>query len=279
MVRAPVLLALLCILGPAAVAAVPAAPLASGSAWDPATAVPLRGDPPPELTPEVHEKVLRAGAKGLGYDVAEDREVALPPDVRFIRPGAWMMSPSQCLMAFVHGSPGGYQMSTAGFCTSAGDPVILLGLPTLLVLVGRTSMSHDAGLGATWALVDISPSLDRHVDPGVPYWGGPEGGAYAGDGHDVQLVKLVGRRTGVLMPHVGAAVAPFPATTWACVCPGVLGDAGAPVLASTAGYPVGQALGFATHAFGIGQGLLGTRMTAVPAPVAEGGLGSLPAPR
>lgn len=242
-------------------------------------ATPLRADTPSGYTPEIHRKVLHAATRGLAYDPVEDREVPLAADLLFIRPGAWMWSPSLCTMGFVHGSPGSYKMSTAGHCTSVGQDVVIVAHPGVFVHVGRTSASHNSGVGDDWALVDISASMQRYVDTDVPYWGGPEGGSYTGDGRNVLLVKFVGRGAGVLTPRAGAATPPFGPAAWTCACPAFVGDSGAPALAATASYPIGQALGLATHLVAGGSGLLlGTRVTMIPVPVANGDLNPVPTP-
>src|SRR5207248_5942195 len=101
-----------------------------------------------------------------------------------IRPGAWLLlitknSIGWCSMAHVYGTPGAYQISTAGHCGKPGDLATAIGLvgnrnPVLLDF-GTFAVSHSAGLGADWALISIFPQDQPLVTPTIAFWGGPEG--------------------------------------------------------------------------------------------------------
>ncbi len=112
-----------------------------------------------------------------------------------IRPGAWLLLLSGggvgwCSMAHVYGSPGSYQVSTAGHCGKAGDTATVIAafgnrsVPVLLDF-GTFKTSHDGGIGADWALIDVDPAYQHLVSPTMAFWGGPRGmftktGAVAG---------------------------------------------------------------------------------------------------
>jgi hypothetical protein len=105
-----------------------------------------------------------------------------------IRPGAWLLlisgnSIGWCSMAHVYGSPGNYDISTAGHCGRNGDTATVIaafgnrdGLagPVLLDF-GTFRNSHDGGLGNDWALIDIFSRYQSLVTPTMCFWGGPRG--------------------------------------------------------------------------------------------------------
>lgn len=161
------------------------------------------GQPSPDwYTPELHERVIAAGSEG----------VALPADADVpasalawtgIRPGSWMFAPSWCTMNFVFGgdagtsgtkvkgngngngkqklsatstsSGSGWYIGTAGHCAEVGDEVVLLAAPGLLMNIGRTVKSYDAGIGKDFALIEIYPSMVQYVNPSMAIIGGPQG--------------------------------------------------------------------------------------------------------
>jgi hypothetical protein len=105
-----------------------------------------------------------------------------------IRPGAWLLlisgnSIGWCSMAHVYGSPGSYDISTAGHCGKTGDTATVIAAfgnrgdlagPVLLDF-GKFATSHDGGLGNDWALIDIFPAYQSLVTPTMCFWGGPRG--------------------------------------------------------------------------------------------------------
>jgi hypothetical protein len=123
-----------------------------------------------------------------------------------IRPGAWVLfindnSIGWCSLAHVYGSPGNYQISTAGHCGKPGDIATVIGavgdhrvggtpVPVLLDF-GTFQTSHNAGLGNDWALIDVFPQAQSLVTPTMAFWGGPRG-MYTSEG-DVLDVQLTGR--------------------------------------------------------------------------------------
>lgn len=242
-------------------------------------AVPLRADVPTWYTPEVHARVLAASARGAALDVANDTDVPVASPFLDIRPGALMISPSQCTMGFVHGAPGAYRMSTAGHCAPRKSEVVIVAAPGVLLAIGETEESRARGIGDDWALVRIAPHLQGHVEPGVALLGGPEGGAYGGGATTLSpvLVRHFGHGlvvgTGGTM-RVGVSTL---MTTRAFYFDGVAsgGDSGSPALvAGDLERPLGQAVGLLTHLIvsrpTLPSDIVGTRVTAIPVPVANG---------
>ena len=155
---------------------------------------------PAWYTPELHKRVIAAGAEG----------VPIPADANIpasglaftgIRPGAWMIFPSWCTMNFVFGGTSttttttttktkaagrtktasggsGWYIGTAGHCTEVGDEVTLIAAPGLLMNIGKTVKSVDAGVGKDFALVEIYPEMVKYVNPSMTHWGGPTGTNY-----------------------------------------------------------------------------------------------------
>lgn len=105
-----------------------------------------------------------------------------------IRPGALLLVIDQntigvCSLAHVYGSPGSYDISTAGHCGKTGQTATVVGAignrgglagPVLLDF-GQFQTSHDGGLGNDWALIDIAPQFQSLVSPTMAAWGGPVG--------------------------------------------------------------------------------------------------------
>lgn len=110
-----------------------------------------------------------------------------------IRPGAWLLLIDDkgigwCSAAHVYGSPGSYQISTAGHCGKTGDKAYMLGavggdgsgdlvtgLPVLLPIGTFSHSTGDAGIGKDWALISIAPEYQSLVTPTMAFWGGPIG--------------------------------------------------------------------------------------------------------
>src|SRR4051794_1102782 len=108
-----------------------------------------------------------------------------------IRPGAWLLTVTDkevgwCSMAHVYGTPGSYQISTAGHCGKAGDVGTVIGVVgdhkfagapvPVLVDFGKYSRSTgDAGIGKDWALISVYPQDQAMVTPTMAFWGGPIG--------------------------------------------------------------------------------------------------------
>ena len=245
--------------------------LADGS-W----AIPLKEPSPPFYTPEVHEKVLAAAEKGLGYDFEAHEEVALTTFL-FVRPGAWMLYPSGCTMNFIYGTPGSYQIGTAGHCGNVGQTVSILAAPNVAVFIGKIDKSVNQGIGADGALVNIDPQWQGLVDPNVGDVQGPQGGAYPGPPTPRAAVPLkhVGHGVGVGTggtPRAGLSLH-MAQDYFYFYGGGVFGDSGSPVLhAGSTQYPLGQAVGVLTHLVvgSLGATNAGTRMSVIPATVVDG---------
>ncbi|MDP9067168.1 MAG: S1 family peptidase [Actinomycetota bacterium] len=122
-----------------------------------------------------------------------------------IRPGAWVLLlndgyVSWCSLAHVYGSPGSYQISTAGHCGGTGDIATVIAafgdrngvLNPVLLDFGKFKTSHDGGLGNDWALIDIFPQYQKLVSPTMAFWGGPRG-----------MYTKVGQLAGISFPRRG----------------------------------------------------------------------------
>jgi hypothetical protein len=108
-----------------------------------------------------------------------------------IRPGAWLLTVTDseigwCSMAHVYGSPGSYEISTAGHCGKAGDAATVIGalgghtvdgvsVPVLLDFGRYATSTGDAGIGKDWALISIDSAYQSLVTPTMAFWGGPIG--------------------------------------------------------------------------------------------------------
>lgn len=104
-----------------------------------------------------------------------------------IRPGALLLLLTDgigwCTMAHVYGSPGNYDISTAGHCGKTGDTATVVAafgnrdsvLNPILLDFGKFAKSNDGGLGRDWALIDIDPKWQYLVTPTMAFWGGPRG--------------------------------------------------------------------------------------------------------
>jgi hypothetical protein len=139
-------------------------------------AVELSAPVPDWYTPQLHQQVLAAGAAGV--PLPEQAEQELPASALAwtgIRPGAWMFTPSWCTMNFVFSGGGKWYIGTAGHCASVGDEVTLIAAPGLLMNIGRTVKSVDAGIGRDFALVEIYPEMVQYINPSMAIVGGPTG--------------------------------------------------------------------------------------------------------
>jgi hypothetical protein len=159
-----------------------------GGAGKPTTTTTPAPTPPPSGSPGV---AVYAGAGFAG-----------------IRPGAWLLLLDDrgigwCSAAHVFGSPGAYQISTAGHCGKVGDVVTMLGaagdhtisgvpVPVLLD-VGKISKSTgDGGIGNDWALIDVDERYQHLVTPTMAFWAGPVG-MFTSTGRVVDVSVFGGR--------------------------------------------------------------------------------------
>ena len=177
----------------------------------PEGAIPLEGGgyaqklsrPTPDwYTPELHKRVVAAGAEGVPIPADADIPAS---GLAFtgIRPGAWMFSPSWCTMNFIFGGTStststttkvkgkagggkktsggggsGWYIGTAGHCAEVGDEVTLIAAPGLLMNIGKTVKSYNNDVGKDFALVEIYPEMVQYVNPSMTHWGGPTGTNY-----------------------------------------------------------------------------------------------------
>lgn len=204
-------------------------------------AIELKGQRPVWFTEE-----LQAEAEAQpGVAIAAPTEAPTPAFVG-IRPGIWMLSPSNCTMGWVFKSGSSYGIGTAGHCASAGQPVTVLTLQPgtnnpVLVTIGSTIVSRDAGVGEDFALVSVVPALRSWVSPVAALMLGPCGTFY-GSGN--QSVLHVGHGTGI---GTGGTVRGGLALSWGTkafyfASAAGPGDSGSPVRLGSF-----QAAGFQTH--------------------------------
>lgn len=248
-------------------------------------AVPLRAATPRWYTAEIHRRVLAAADRGLAYDFATGAAVPLAVQFAFIRPGAWMISPNLCTMAFIFGSPGSYSIGTAGHCAKPKKPVVILAAPTLLAAIGKPNVVHDNGVGDDYALVPVASQFQQYVDPNVAVIGGPQGGVYTGEASLTSPVPVKHFGHGLVIgtggtPRAGVATGTDKGAFY-FASPAIFGDSGSPVLvAGSLSAPLGQGFGILTHLIIMVRRLPafvgGTRLTVVRAPLVDGDLNALP---
>ena len=272
----------------------------------------------------------KGGGGGGGSSGGSDSSpVALPAVATFagtgwfgIRPGAFILliggnSIGWCSAAHVFGTPGNYDISTAGHCGKPGDVATVIAAfgnrgdvagPVLLDF-GQFGASHDGGLGNDWALIDIYPQYQNLVTPTMAFWGGPRGvftktGAVASvvssgkfpfvqgitvnpDPFLAQQIVHYGHGTGVGAggtPRSGTAIAWGQShfMFFGAISPGDSGSGSNTLLGDTPGANM-EAAGINTHLYidplmRKGLGIMGgTRTTAVGTP-ANGQLVSYPVP-
>lgn len=179
---------------------------------------------------DAFQQSVKAGGngRGKGKPTSGEPSSAEPTVATFggtgclgIRPGALLLSVTGnsigwCTMAHVYGSPGSYDISTAGHCGKTGDNATVIaalgnrGDATGVVLLdfGRFATSHDGGLGNDWALIDIYAQYQSLVTPTMCFWGGPRG-MYTATG-EVVGVEFPGNS---LVPEVTLTPDPFLAQT------------------------------------------------------------------
>jgi hypothetical protein len=272
----------------------------------------------------------RKGGKGRGRGGSGDSTTADSPGVVTfagtgffgIRPGAWLLllndnSVGWCSLAHVYGSPGAYQVSTAGHCGKPGDIGTVVGavgnhtvngqpVPVLLDF-GTFQTSHDGGVGKDWALLSVRSRYQHLVTPTMAFWGGPIG-TYAVQGEVIDP-QLTGNNPGVTLnpdptlvqqlvhyghgAGIGAGGTPRSATAIAwgpshfmffgAITPGDSGSGANTLTGDTVGANR-QAAGIITHIYvdplmreGLGI-MAGTRATQVQGTLANGQILPYPAP-
>jgi hypothetical protein len=238
-----------------------------------------------------------------------------------IRPGAWLLTVTDqevgwCSMAHVYGTPGAYQISTAGHCGKAGDYGTVIGalgnhtvdgvtVPVLYDFGKYSRSTGDAGIGKDWALISIDSAAQGLVTPTMAFWGGPFGIYRAtGDVVSANLVKgsVSANPNPTLVQQilhyghgagVGAGGTPRSGTaiTWrtnyfaffGAITPGDSGSGSNTLGGDTLGAER-QAAGINTHIYvdgslrtGLGT-MAGTRATQVGATLANGQLIPIPVP-
>jgi hypothetical protein len=126
-----------------------------------------------------------------------------------IRPGAFLLlltggGVGWCSAAHVYGSPGSYDISTAGHCGGNGDVATVIAAvgnrggaagPVLLDF-GTFTGSVDGGLGNDYAKIDNYSQYQNLVTPTMCFWGGPRG-VYTKTGAVAQFTYQGGFPSGV----------------------------------------------------------------------------------
>ena len=257
------------------------------------------------------------------------QQVALPGVAAYagagcfgIRPGAWLLlleggAVGWCSMAHVYGTPGSYDISTAGHCGKVGDRATVVaavgpGNVPVLLDFGTFAKSTDGGIGNDWALIDIAPAWQHLVSPTMCWFGGPLG-MYTKTGATVsvawgrngrpptvstnpdpflaQTIAHYGHGTGlgqgVGTGRVGEALhwGATHFTFFGAISPGDSGS-GSNTLGGDGVGQINEAAGINTHIyvdglqlFKTGAGYLaGTRATSVTATLAHGQIVPYPAP-
>jgi hypothetical protein len=238
-----------------------------------------------------------------------------------IRPGALLLSITDssigwCTMAHVYGSPGSYQISTAGHCGKTGDRATVIAAfgnraePVLLDFGTYSRSTGDGGVGRDWALISVNSAYQPLVTPTMAFWGGPRGvftktGSVAGvsfEGNNLlrpqvstnpdpflaQQIVHFGHGTGLGFP--GGTPRSGTSISWSsthfmffgAISPGDSGSGANTLTGDTPGANM-EAAGILTHLYvsaamdkGVGV-MAGTRATAVGTP-ANGQIVPVPAP-
>jgi len=238
-----------------------------------------------------------------------------------IRPGAWLLfitanSVGWCSAAHVYGSPGSYEISTAGHCGPAGAKVTMIGavgggsvdgvsVPVLMDIGKISQSTGDAGIGKDWALISIDFAYQGLVTPTMAFWGGPFGiyratgdvvrantttGAVSLNPNPTLVQQIVHYGHGAGLgaggtPRSGTAITWRPTyyTFFGAITPGDSGSGSNTLTGDSLGANR-QAAGINTHIYvdaslrtGLGT-MAGTRATLVPATLANGQLLPYPAP-
>jgi hypothetical protein len=238
-----------------------------------------------------------------------------------IRPGAWLLLLSGggigwCSMAHVYGSPGSYDISTAGHCGKVGDTATVIAAlgnrsgaaGAVLLDFGTFATSKDGGLGNDWALIDIKPEFQGLVSPTMCFWGGPRGMYTKTGGVATVTISGTGRPSIAINPDpflaqaivhyghgtgVGPGGTPRAGTTihwgqthfmfFGAISPGDSGSGANTLTGDTVGANM-EAAGIMTHLYidplmRKGLGIMGgTRATAVTGNLANGQIVPYPAP-
>ena len=173
--------------------------------------VPTALYPGGKMVPLRRASAKPGGGSGSGGSGGGTAPAATPTVTTFagtgyfgIRPGAWLLIVTSkeitlCSMAHVYGSPGAYQISTAGHCGKTGDIASVIGVlgnradvPVLLDFGKFARSTGDSGIGRDWALISISPQYQSLVSPTMPVWGGPIG-TYTSQGEVASASLLTGK--------------------------------------------------------------------------------------
>jgi hypothetical protein len=152
--------------------------------------VELKAPKPDWYTPALHARVVAAADRGESVSLPEGTDYETSALLfTGIRPGSWIISPAGCTANFVFGSAADYYIGTAGHCADVGDEVTIVAAPGVLMDIGTTVKSVDAGIGNDFALIDVSPAMEQYVNPSMAYFGGPTG---AGDPQPNDVVQHAG---------------------------------------------------------------------------------------
>jgi hypothetical protein len=133
---------------------------------------------PSWYTPELHQQVLDAGARGVA--VGDERLNTECPGVHVggVQASGCIVAPAGCTANFIFGGPGNYHIGTAGHCVDGvGDELVMQVDTATLASVGTVVRFVDNGVGDDFALIRIDPGVAAKwgVTPALPVVGGPQG--------------------------------------------------------------------------------------------------------
>ncbi len=142
--------------------------------------------------PAVSCDTLPAGAATTG---PEDRVPSTVPAVcDGIRPGARLMAPAGCTLAWIlSDAEGNLYAATAGHCVAAGE-----GTPVDVetggerITIGTVFFQVNNGEGYDFAVIRFDDAVKGDVNPAMCHWGGPVALAAGGDAGAGDTVRQYG---------------------------------------------------------------------------------------
>lgn len=232
--------------------------------------------PPSWYTPDLHDKILAAGHRGVEVKLTRPQGQAAelnclgysPPSVSSgisptaVSAGGCMVYPHGCTMNFIFRDATSYYIGTAGHCVSKGSAVVMqVGtrvdptdtLIVLLAKIGKTAKRVNQGIGKDFGLVKIDPGWA--VVPGVAgvlgptgvFCGDPVGQPVAHYGHGyVFAVEQGVVKFGEVLPDLTLLFKMDKDTGYNWAGYGLPGDSGSGVMNAA-----GLAVGNLTHGIGV----------------------------
>jgi hypothetical protein len=141
---------------------------------------------PSWYTPELHQRILAAGPRGVA--VGDERLNAECPGVQTagVQAAGCIVSPAGCTANFIFGGPGNWHIGTARHCVGGVGDELVMQVDTVTLASVGTVVRHTSGdgePGLDFALIRIDPGVAAKwgVNPAIPVIGGPNG-VYTGCG-------------------------------------------------------------------------------------------------